>query len=114
MLNKKEINQSLSDLDGWTLEGTKIRKTISVQNWKGVMMLANTIGHISEVAWHHPDLLLSYSSLTIYLTSHDVGGVTLRDITLAKKIDDLIKWNPRSEDGPLEGTPDEDQYRYLK
>lgn len=114
MLNKKEINQSLSDLDGWTLEGTKIQKTISVQNWKGVMMLANTIGHISEVAWHHPDLLLSYSSLTIYLTSHDVGGVTSRDIALAKKIDDIIKWNPRGEDGPLEGTPDEDQYRYLK
>ena len=114
MLNMTEINQSLSELDGWTLEGNKIQKTISVQNWKGVMMLANTIGHISEVAWHHPDLLLSYSSLTIYLTSHDVGGVTLRDITLAKKIDDLIKWNPRSEDGPLEGTPDEDQYRYLK
>ena len=114
MLNSKEINQSLLDLDGWTLEGTKIQKTILVQNWKGVMMLANTIGHISEVAWHHPDLLLSYSSLTIYLTSHDVGGVTLRDITLAKKIDDIIKWNPRGEDSPLEGTPDEDQYRYLK
>jgi 4a-hydroxytetrahydrobiopterin dehydratase len=114
MLNSKEINQSLLDLDGWTLEGTKIQKTILVQNWKGVMMLANTIGHISEVAWHHPDLLLSYSSLTIYLTSHDVGGVTSRDITLAKKIDDIIKWNPRGEDSPLEGTPDEDQYRYLK
>ena len=44
MLNTKEINQSLLDLDGWTLEGTKIQKTILVQNWKGVMMLANTIG----------------------------------------------------------------------
>ena len=114
MLNTKEINQSLSDLDGWTLEGTKIQKTISVQNWKGVLMLANTIGHLSEVAWHHPDLLLSYSSLTIYLTSHDSGGITLRDIALAKKIDEIIMWNPSEENTPLEGTPDEDQYRYLK
>lgn len=114
MLNMTEINQSLSELDGWTLEGNKIQKTISVQNWKGVMMLANTIGHICEVAWHHPDLLLSYSSLTIYLTSHDSGGITSRDIALAKKIDEIIKWNPSGEDTPLEGTPDEDQHRYLR
>lgn len=114
MLSKKEIEQYLCELDGWTLEEKKIKKIISVDNWKGVMLLANTIAHICEVAWHHPDLLLSYSSLTIYLTSHDVGGVTSRDIALANKIDDIIKWNPRDEDSPLEGTPDEDQHRYLK
>jgi 4a-hydroxytetrahydrobiopterin dehydratase len=43
-----------------------------------------------------------------------LAGVTKRDIALANKIDDIIKWNPRDEDSPLEGTPDEDQHRYLK
>ena len=114
MLSKREIEQYLCELDGWTLEEKKIKKIISVDNWKGVMLLANTIAHICEVAWHHPDLLLTYSSVTIYLTSHDIDGVSMRDIALAKKIDEIILWKPSEEDNPLEGTPDDDKYRYLK
>ena len=114
MLSDKEIDESLSKLEGWERDGEKIRKIIPMHNWKGVMMLANAIAHISECAWHHPDLLLTYSSITIYLTSHDKGRITKRDIDLASKIEEFILWSPQKTEGGLEGTPNDTENRYLK
>lgn len=113
MLNKNEINSELDKLDGWVIDENKIVKNIPMHNWKGVLMLANTIAHLSEVAWHHPDLILTYSSITINLTSHDADGLTMKDFDLAKKIDEVIGWNPRKDGGSLTGTPTNSEHRYL-
>lgn len=51
--------------------------------------LANRIGEASEEANHHPDLDLSYPTLDVRLVSHDVGGVTSRDLDLARRISEI-------------------------
>ncbi len=48
--------------------------------------LVNRIGASAEKADHHPDLTLTYSRVDIRMYSHDVGGVTIRDLRLARTI----------------------------
>jgi 4a-hydroxytetrahydrobiopterin dehydratase len=53
------------------------------------LRLVNQIGDAAESANHHPDLLLTYPKVEVTLTSHDAGGVTSRDIAMARTISDL-------------------------
>ena len=50
------------------------------------LALVNGIGEVAEAANHHPDILLSYSDVIVTLSSHDVGGITRRDLDLAREI----------------------------
>ena len=49
----------------------------------------------------------------MFLSTHDVGGISQKDIALAKKIDDLINWDPSKDDGSLEGNPLGSEHRYI-
>ena len=53
------------------------------------LALVNDIGAAAEELDHHPDLVLTYPRVDVRLSSHDVGGVTSRDIELARRISDL-------------------------
>ena len=69
-LEESEINQFLKkELVDWTYDGKWIRKTYKTHSWKSTMMVVNAIGHLAEVAWHHPDLVVSYLifSFTLFL-----------------------------------------------
>jgi 4a-hydroxytetrahydrobiopterin dehydratase len=114
VLDPGEVRDRLAgELPGWELDGDAIRRTIRTAGWKASLMVATTIGHLAEVAWHHPDLHVSWGSVGVVLTSHDAGGVTERDLALARRIDEVIGWRPGDEDGPFSGTPDDPRFAYL-
>jgi 4a-hydroxytetrahydrobiopterin dehydratase len=46
--------------------------------------------------------------------NHAAKGVTDKDFALARKIEDVIQWQPGKEQGPLEGTPDDPRFKYIK
>lgn len=77
-------------------------------------MVINAIGHLAEAAWHHPDIAASYNFVEVRLKSHDANGITERDFQLAKKIEELVSWQPGKEGGPFTGTPQEPRYAYIK
>ena len=84
-------------------------------------MVVNTIGHLAEAAWHHPDLAVSYAFVIVKLCTHDAKGITDKDFALAAKIEAVINWQPALEvnaDGSknaLEGTPNDDvRFKYIK
>ncbi len=103
-----------SDLPHWRLEDGCLRRTYKTGGWKASLLATNAIGHLAEAAWHHPDLQVSYGSVTVSLITHSAGGITDKDFVLARKIEEVVDWRPGQEGGPLEGTPDDDRYRYLK
>jgi 4a-hydroxytetrahydrobiopterin dehydratase len=79
------------------------------------MMAVNTVGHLAEAAWHHPDLTVSYAWFEVRLTTHDAKGITTKDFELAKKIEEVVHWRPGKTGGALEGTPETDQrFAYIK
>jgi 4a-hydroxytetrahydrobiopterin dehydratase len=79
------------------------------------MMVVNTIGHLAEVAWHHPDLTVSYAFVIVKLCTHSAKGITDKDFELAKKIEEVVQWQPALEEGtPFEGTPSDPRFKYIK
>jgi 4a-hydroxytetrahydrobiopterin dehydratase len=114
VLDRAEVGRRLAaELPRWTAEGDAIVRTYRTAGWKGSLMVAVTIGHLAEAAWHHPDLAVSYSSVGVRLTSHDAGGVTERDLALAARIEEVVAWRPGREDGPFAGTPDDPRFAYV-
>ena len=104
-----------SELPHWALENGWIRRKYKTSGWKATLMVVNTIGHLSEAAWHHPDLTVSYAFVIVKLMTHDAKGITDKDFELAAKIESVIGWQPALEGGALEGTPNEDaRFKYIK
>ncbi|MEX1059597.1 MAG: 4a-hydroxytetrahydrobiopterin dehydratase, partial [Methyloceanibacter sp.] len=84
-------------------------------SWKGTLMVINTVGHLSEAAWHHPDITASYAWVEVRLKNHAAKGITDKDFALAKKIEDVVHWQPGLEGGALEGCPKDDmRFAYIK
>ncbi len=109
-----EIEQKLkTDLPQWHYENGWIRRKYKTHNWKSTLMAVNTIGHLSEAAFHHPDLSVSYAFVIVKLMNHAAKGVTDKDFELAKKIESVIQWQPDPESA-LEGTPSDPRFAYIK
>ena len=92
-----------AELPKWRLEDGWIRRTYKTNSWKGTLMVINTVGHLAEAAWHHPDLTASYAWVEVRLMSHDAKGITERDFQLAKKIEDVVGWQPGTEQDGVGG-----------
>jgi 4a-hydroxytetrahydrobiopterin dehydratase len=102
-------------LEHWYLEDGWLRRKYKTESWKGTLMVVATIGHLAEAAWHHPDLTVSYAFVIVKLKTHTAKGITDKDFALARKIEEVVQWQPGREGGPLEGTPSDDQrFRYIK
>ena len=104
-----------AELPAWYLEDGWIRRKIKTSGWKSTLMVVNTVGHLAEAAWHHPDLTVSYAFVTVKLMNHAAKGITDKDFALAKKIEEVVLWQPGREEGSaLEGTPDDPRFKYVK
>jgi len=113
--SQQEIEARLkSELPRWQFRDGQLCRKYQTHGWKGTLMVVNAIGHLAEAAWHHPDLLASYNSVEVKLMSHDAKGITARDFALAKKIEELVQWQPGKEGGPFSGTPQEPRHAYVK
>ena len=93
-LNEDEIENRLKEeLPHWVYENGWIRRKIKTSGWKATLMVVNTVGHLAEKAWHHPDLTVSYAFVIVKLVTHDAKGVTEKDFALAKKIEEVVMWD---------------------
>ena len=73
-------------LTGWRRTGEALTATFRTRKFSTGLELVNRIGASAEKANHHPDLTLTYPEVRVTLSSHDVGGITSRDIDLARTI----------------------------
>ena len=67
-------------LKGWRLTGEALTATFKTRKFSTGLELVNRIGASAEEANHHPDITLTYPHVGVTLSSHDVGGITSRDI----------------------------------
>ncbi len=91
-------------LDDWSLDDGWLRRKFNTDGWPTTLMLVNAIGFLCEAAWHHADLSVTWGKVWVKLKTHSAGGITDKDFSLARKIEDLALWRPETG-GPLEGTP---------
>jgi len=113
--DEKEIQTYLKEqLPHWFYENGWIRRKYKTSGWKGTLMVINTVGHLAEAAWHHPDISASYAFVIVKLQNHAAKGITDKDFFLAKKIESVVQWKPGEEEGTLEGTPEDPRFKYIK
>ncbi len=78
-------------LGDWRQLLERLEARFVTRNFAAGLEFVNRIGAAAEAADHHPDIVLGYSSVLVRLSSHDVGGITIRDIELARTISDLAR-----------------------
>jgi 4a-hydroxytetrahydrobiopterin dehydratase len=95
-----------ADLPNWQLDDGWILRRYKTTGWKSTLMVINAVGHLAEVAWHHPDIRASYDSVEVRLKNHAAKGITDKDFELAAKIEDVVAWQPAGNGHALTGPPE--------
>jgi 4a-hydroxytetrahydrobiopterin dehydratase len=96
------LAERMKDLKGWNEDGGTIRRVYATDGWSTTLMLVNMIGFFAEAADHHPDLAVSWGKVEVRLSSHSAGGITDKDVELARVIESNALWRPTG--GALAGT----------
>jgi 4a-hydroxytetrahydrobiopterin dehydratase len=86
-LNDTEIDAALEGLDGWERSGDAIVKQFDNGDFKGSVDFVNRLTPDAEEMNHHPDLAISWKTVTVTITTHSEGGLTEGDFELARRID---------------------------
>ena len=89
LLNDAEIEAKLAGLDGWERRGEAIVKSFSRGDFVGSVGLVDSLVAPDEDIGHHPDLEISWDTVTVTISTHSEGGLTAADFELAGKIDAL-------------------------
>jgi len=76
-------------LPSWTKKGATISRTFQFRDFSSAIEFVNAVARLAEAAWHHPDIDIRWSKVTLALTTHSEGGLTEKDFDLAMKIDQL-------------------------
>lgn len=97
-----QIAERLHELPGWYFEDGQIRRVYKTDGWPTTLLLVNAIAYLAEAADHHPDLSVSWSRLTVKLSTHSAGGITEKDIALARRVEEVVLWRP-APGSPLAG-----------
>ena len=80
------LARELAATPGWAQDGDAIRRTWRFADFKTAMIFVNGVAALAEKANHHPDVAIHYSEVTLRVWSHDAGGLTPRDFSLARTI----------------------------
>ncbi len=87
LLTYLEINNELKTLSSWECIENAIEKKFRFKNFLEAMVFINKVAVLAEDMNHHPDWNNVYNKVTIRLFTHDLGGITYKDIELARAID---------------------------
>ncbi|WP_277874566.1 4a-hydroxytetrahydrobiopterin dehydratase [Microcoleus sp. FACHB-1515] len=88
-MTQTEVTEQMQQLPGWTTDGQRIYCTYEFENFVEAIAFVDRLVAPAELAGHHPDIAIAYNKVTVSLTTHDVGGLTEQDFTLARQIDRL-------------------------
>lgn len=88
-LNQENINSALEDLQGWNSEGDWITKEFTFDSFREAMGFMVQAGYEAEELNHHPNWSNVYNKVKVELQTHSEGGVTEKDIELAKRFNSL-------------------------
>jgi 4a-hydroxytetrahydrobiopterin dehydratase len=89
LLSPEMVQEGLRSLPRWKLEGKEIVRHYEFPDFAAAMVFVNQVAEKAETAGHHPDIDIRYNKVRLALVSHDKGGLTKRDLTMAEKIDSL-------------------------
>jgi 4a-hydroxytetrahydrobiopterin dehydratase len=90
-LGSEDIMARLASSELWTLSGEAIQHTFTFDDFLGAMAFVNDVATLAETMGHHPDMLIRWNKVTLTLVTHDAGGLTELDFSLADAIADVFR-----------------------
>ncbi|GAA3441574.1 4a-hydroxytetrahydrobiopterin dehydratase [Planomonospora venezuelensis] len=89
LLDDSEVRRLLAGVPQWRREGDEIRRTVTAPDFPTAIRVVDEIAVEAEKLNHHPDIDIRWRTLHLALTTHDAGGLTGADFTLAARIDEI-------------------------
>ena len=86
-LSDISIQRELGNLPGWSRRGDVITKTFQFRDFLTGIDFVSAVAKAAEAADHHPDIDIRYTKVTCTLSTHSAGGITQKDLDMARKID---------------------------
>lgn len=86
-LTEDEIPDHLAHLPGWERHGDALTRRYTFADFSHALDFVNAVGKAAEDIQHHPDIDIRWNKVTLTLTTHDAGGLTLLDMQLAAATD---------------------------
>ena len=84
LLTSQEIDREMKSLQGWTHDGDAIRKQFTFAGFPQAVAFVTRLVPDAEAADHHPDITINYRRVTLSYSTHDEGGLTMKDFDGAK------------------------------
>lgn len=89
VLSEDEVRTAVGEMEGWESAGDAISKQFGFPGFPAAVAFVVRAAFDAEAANHHPDLDIRYNKVRVTLSTHSEGGVTAKDVELAKAIDSL-------------------------
>jgi len=90
-LTTAEIRLNMSRIPHWTRRGSTLRRIFEFKDFAAAMSFVNSVARAAEKVQHHPDIDIRWNKVTLGLTTHDAGGLTERDFSLAERCNGLAE-----------------------
>ena len=90
LLTSVELQEAMGELPDWQESGGWLVRTWKTDGWQNGTLIVGALSFLAEAAEHHPDVELSWGSVTVRLQTHSAGGITPKDIAMAGQIEALV------------------------
>lgn len=90
-LGEGDARELAREISAWMLAERAIEREFKFADFAGAMAFVNRVAEVAEAEDHHPDIRISYSTVTLILSTHSIGGLSMNDFILAAKIDRLVQ-----------------------
>ncbi|MBE1487210.1 4a-hydroxytetrahydrobiopterin dehydratase [Plantactinospora soyae] len=91
VLDAEAVRVGLDGLDSWTGDPAGIGRTVELPGFRNVIDVVDRVAVVAEELDHHPDIDIRWRTVIFRCATHSVGGVTRRDIELARRIDEIVR-----------------------
>ena len=90
VLSDKEVDAALPELDGWERVDNALRRSVKFPAFLAGIDAVRRVAEAAEAADHHPDIDIRWRTVTFALSTHSEGGITQKDLALARQIDEIV------------------------
>ncbi len=89
VLTDEQVSERLGDVPGWSRQGDSIVHVQTLADFRAAVLYVGAVAYLAEAANHHPDITIEWSKVTLTLSTHSAGGLTVNDFALAEQINRL-------------------------
>ena len=90
VLPDEQVDTALADLDGWERSGGALRRSVKFPAFLDAIDAVRRVGDHAEAKDHHPDIDIRWRTVTFALVTHSEGGITQKDIAMARDINGIL------------------------